>query len=144
MHTQTCAGQIFKYSVEAIKILRLCSCKNYVHCILNQNEIVHFVLSPLDSSVCRNLSVCESVRPPPIANMNTLPDLRTRDAVHSYLHRLVLQLGTDLADPWVAHELDHKDKLVGFREKFHVPKISEVLEVDKWAKGQWRYLTYVY
>ena len=71
-----------------------------------------------------------------MSTLRSLPDLRTREAIHGYLHGLALQLGKDLVDPGVAHELDQKDKLAGFREKFHVPKISELLEEDERAKGQ--------
>ncbi len=65
----------------------------------------------------------------------TLPDLRTSEAIRGFLHGLAMQLGTDLADPWVAHELDKRDRLAGMRARFHVPKIADILDEGERAKG---------
>lgn len=65
----------------------------------------------------------------------SLPDLRTSEAIHGFLNGLAMQLGTDLADPWVAHELDKRDRLAGMRSRFHVPRISEILEEEEREKG---------
>ena len=67
---------------------------------------------------------------------SALPDLRTRDAIHGFLNGLAMQLGTDLSDPWVAHELDKRDKLADMRSKFLVPKISDLLDDEEKATGQ--------
>ena len=67
--------------------------------------------------------------------MSTLPDLRTRDAIQSYLRGLAAELGVSLGDPRLAAELDKRDKLAEFRSKFHVPVISDFLEEGDRAEG---------
>ena len=67
--------------------------------------------------------------------MSTLPDLRTRDAIQSYLRGLAAELGVSLGDPRLAAELDKRDKLAEFRSKFHVPIISDFLEEGDRAEG---------
>ena len=69
--------------------------------------------------------------------MSTLPDLRTRDAIQSYLRGLAAELGVSLGDPRLAAELDKRDKLAEFRSKFHVPTISDFLEEGDRAEGGW-------
>ena len=68
--------------------------------------------------------------------MNSLPDLRTRESIHGYLRGLAMERGVDISDPWVAQELDRRDKLAGFRSKFNVPLISELLDEDERAQGK--------
>ena len=69
--------------------------------------------------------------------MSTLPDLRTREAIQSYLRGLAAELGVSLGDPQLAAELDKRDKLAEFRSKFHVPIISDFLEKEERAEGGW-------
>ena len=69
--------------------------------------------------------------------MSTLPDLRTREAIQSYLRGLAAELGVSLGDPRLAAELDKRDKLAEFRSKFHVPIISDFLEKEERAEGGW-------
>ena len=69
--------------------------------------------------------------------MSTLPDLRTREAIQSYLRGLAAELGMSLGDPRLAAELDKRDKLAEFRSKFHVPIISDFLEKEERAEGGW-------
>ena len=69
--------------------------------------------------------------------MSTLPDLRTREAIQSYLRGLTAELGVSLGDPRLAAELDKRDKLAEFRSKFHVPIISDFLEKEERAEGGW-------
>lgn len=66
-----------------------------------------------------------------------LPDLRTKEAIHGYIHQLALERGVGVADPWMAQELDRRDKLAGFRSKFHIPTISEFLDEKERAPGGW-------
>ena len=52
----------------------------------------------------------------------------TRDQVQDYLLTLVEELGVNLEDPAMATELDRRDELKSFRERFEVPAIGELLE----------------
>ena len=69
--------------------------------------------------------------------MSTLPDLRTREAIQSYLRELAAELGVSLGDPRLAAELDKRDKLAEIRSKFHIPIISDFLEEEERAEGGW-------
>ena len=69
--------------------------------------------------------------------MSTLPDLRTREAIQSYLRELAAELGVSLGDPRLAAELDKRDKLAEIRSKFHIPIISDFLEEEEKAEGGW-------
>ena len=52
----------------------------------------------------------------------------TRNQVQEYLLALVRELNVSLEDPAVAAELDRRDELKRFREKFAVPTVGELLE----------------
>lgn len=52
----------------------------------------------------------------------------TREEVQSYLLSLEGDLSVPLEDPAVAAELDRRDKLASFRERFEVPSIGELLD----------------
>ena len=67
--------------------------------------------------------------------MAELPDLQTRDEVQGYLRGLSAELGLPITDPKFATALDSRDQLAGFRNKFHIPKIGELLEGRTIAKG---------
>lgn len=60
-----------------------------------------------------------------------LPDLRTRDAIHGYIHGIAEQLGVKVDDDAVAAELDGRDALARFRNSFHVPSVDQILEREQ-------------
>lgn len=60
-----------------------------------------------------------------------LPDLRTRDAIHGYIHGIAEQLGVKEDDDAVAAELDRRDALARFRNSFHVPSVDQILEREQ-------------
>ena len=64
-----------------------------------------------------------------------LPNLQTRESIQDYLLGLAKEMGVSLDDVQFAAELDKRDKLAGFRNKFHIPTIGGVCEEDKRAKG---------
>ena len=64
-----------------------------------------------------------------------LPSLQTRDEVQGYLRGLSAELRLPITDPKFAAALDSRDQLAGFRSKFYVPKIGELLEGRKMAEG---------
>ena len=64
-----------------------------------------------------------------------LPSLQTRDEVQGYLRGLSAELGLPITDPKFAAALDSRDQLAGFRNKFYVPKIGELLEGRKMSEG---------
>lgn len=68
--------------------------------------------------------------------MPQLPDLRTREEIQSYLHGVADEVGVALNSPAVAQELDRRDQLAGFRAKFAVPTIGELLEEHERATGK--------
>ena len=70
-----------------------------------------------------------------MASTTELPDLQTRDEVQRYLRGLSAELGLPITDPKFAAALDSRDQLAGFRNKFHIPKIGELLEGRTIAKG---------
>ena len=57
-----------------------------------------------------------------------LPNLKTREEVQGYLKGLSAELGLPITDPKFAAALDSRDQLAGFRSKFYIPKIGELLE----------------
>ena len=57
-----------------------------------------------------------------------LPNLQTREEVQGYLRGLSAELGLPITDPKFAAALDSRDQLAGFRSKFYIPKIGELLE----------------
>ena len=65
-----------------------------------------------------------------------LPDLRTREEIQSYLHGVAKEVGMAINSPEVALELDRKDQLAGFRGKFEVPTIGQLLEEHERAAGE--------
>ena len=64
-----------------------------------------------------------------------LPDLRSRGEIQSYLKTVEKEVGGALSSPHVAAELDKRDQLAGFREKFEVPKIGKLLDENERDKG---------
>lgn len=61
----------------------------------------------------------------------TLPDLRTRDAIRSYIRGVAEQLGVKEDDDALAVELDGRDALARFRNCFHVPSVDQILEREQ-------------
>lgn len=57
-----------------------------------------------------------------------LPDLRTRGEIQSYLSRVAGEVAEALESSKVAEELDRRDQLAGFRAKFEVPTIGQLLD----------------
>ena len=57
-----------------------------------------------------------------------LPNLQTRDEVQGYLRELSVELRLPITDPKFAAALDSRDQLAGFRNKFYIPKIGELLD----------------
>ena len=57
-----------------------------------------------------------------------LPNLKTREEVQGYLKGLSAELGLPITDPKFAAALDSRDQLAGFRSKFYITKIGELLE----------------
>lgn len=68
--------------------------------------------------------------------MSALPDIRTREAIQGYLRGISMEMGMSLSDPRLAAELDKRDKLAEFRDKFHVPIISDYMEGEEIAEGR--------
>ena len=68
--------------------------------------------------------------------MSALPDLRTREAIQGYLRGISMEMGVSLSDPRLAAELDKRDKLAEFRDKFHIPIISDYMEGEEIAEGR--------
>ena len=65
----------------------------------------------------------------------SLPDLRTRHDIQSYLLGVAKELGVALEKAEVAAELDRRDQLARFREEFNVPTIGELLDENEREKG---------
>lgn len=59
------------------------------------------------------------------------PDLRTRDALHSYLRGVAETLGVEEDDDAVAAELDLRDSLSHMRSSFHIPRSGALGEMDR-------------
>ena len=64
-----------------------------------------------------------------------LPNLKTRESLRGYLNGLALEIGVPLTKRHFAEELDRRDELAHFRDLFHVPIISELLDEDEIAGG---------
>ena len=64
-----------------------------------------------------------------------LPDLQTRKEVQGYLRGLSAELGLPITDPEFAAALDSRDQLGGFRNKFYIPKIGQLLDERSIAEG---------
>lgn len=60
-----------------------------------------------------------------------LPELKSREDVQAYLRSVAEEVGVALESSEVAAELDRRDQLAGFRDKFHVPTIAQLLEQDE-------------
>ena len=75
--------------------------------------------------------------------MDKLPDLKSKKEVQEYLRTVSREVGAEITDPKYAQELDSRDQLSGFREKFRVPKIGELLEGSEKADGMKTHLCIV-
>ena len=60
-----------------------------------------------------------------------LPELRSRGEVQGYLKSVAEEVGMALESSEVAAELDRRDQLAAFRDKFHIPTIGQLLERDE-------------
>jgi hypothetical protein len=66
-----------------------------------------------------------------------LPDLRTREDIQTYLSRVAKEVGVALDSPEVAEVLDRRDQLAGFRGKFELPTIGQLLEEHERDASKW-------
>ena len=65
----------------------------------------------------------------------SLPLLKTRDSLHGYLHGIAMEIGVPITDRQFAEELDRRDELAGFRDRFYIPFISDLLDQEEIAEG---------
>ncbi len=66
----------------------------------------------------------------------SLPDLRTRHDIQTYLSGVAKELGVSLERDEVAAELDRRDQLAKLRGEFNIPTIGELIDENERGKGK--------
>ena len=68
--------------------------------------------------------------------VNPLPELKTRDEIQRYIVGVAEEMGVTIASDQLATELDRRDGLADYRDKFEIPTIGQLLDEDERAKDE--------